>query len=1282
MNDFRDQIYINQIREKLWTQKQYGRAAVMVGAGFSRNSSIDSHNQKFPLWKDLRIHFLKKLGQETKSYKEKDVAILASEVEASFSTNELNTIIKKNIPDSKFEPSRLHELLLKLPWSDVFTTNYDTLLEEAAKNIDNKKFDPIYKTTDIPGKTKPRIIKLHGSFPSYTPFIITKEHYRTYPYKFAPFVNLVQQSIMENAFCLFGFSGDDPNFLRWIGWVRDNLGTHKTPIYLCGVLDLEESERNLLKRRGIRPVDLGLKFHKTKYDSIDERHYKANEWLLNTLHVGAPPRKNKWPNYEKPSLGYEPTKIPEIEKSQLSDLAIVEKPNLREYISKSDIKPKHLLDLINYWKIEEQEYPGWIVAPIRVRSRVWRYFNDHITRILESGENLPWKLHLYLSYQVVWRLNLCLYPPIDSIIPLLEEILEQENPETLTENTNPIKISKSDLKHAWSKIALAILNYFREKQNVEKFNYWKNKIEDTVNRNRELSYEYKYILCQNFLSKLDYDSTLELVNNWDVSTSSPEWLLKKASVLIELGSFDKARSILEKLLITVRASFLDNKDDFHLYSAEGICLFLLRNLRLVMDISNAANNLGTVFDRFDELKEFLSNPHEEIKQLRYDVITNEVNASSNVTRKKSFDPKKRSTSWSFGSNINYKSQTKSYNYLRLYYEGGFPFKAPGIQLIDKESLEKTIQNLSYQEDRWIFNVLLRYGDKDLLNNWLDRVRVATTDSSDADYLIEILLNSFEKSLKKLERENKKEVLFRTFLEKQIQVSAQLLSYFTIRLSEDELKRLLDLAMKFYNQTLIHQLSHFYDKYVTNLFQRLIFVLNFHLDSNILYELLSTKIVGEKGFDLADEDQWPKIFLDVTISNSNNQIKLTKKLENRIDELINIIKENYNGKARRRAIMRITYLYESNLLKQVQVNSFRDALWKHRSQDTGFPKDCDLYKNYLLNLPEPENINIKELFTNYLKEKKLDKINISSFGGPPTNAKLFHVWLYSTRNFISFDSVSNSENLLLIDTELYNNISKKYLNWWNNGKETINVARRKQAFIPRNKAKEAYQQSTSLFGAILVSQINDQKVLEKLFQIKNEMDEYGLYTHHLLPCFYRKNIISKEELVNKIRSSINSVDNKEIIYSFESIRYWINLNLYHNNDIELPDALFSELIRFITFIRENYLLLKALELINWILAKDILLHSKSKRGELLMALKHLFYKVELPNNRERLELLSQNVDNKNIKNLPDIFSESSKLSSILFEYYNTDSSEELPDILEKWKAKCLESILPEVRQFWR
>ena len=140
------------------------------------------------------------------------------------------------VPDLDYRPGGMHKRLLRLPWADVFSTNWDSLLERTCPDVFERSYEIVRTISDIPFAISPRIVKLHGSFPSHQPYIFTEEEYRTYPTKFAPFVNLVQQSMMETTFCLIGFSGDDPNFLHWSGWVRDNLGSNAPRIYLVGCL--------------------------------------------------------------------------------------------------------------------------------------------------------------------------------------------------------------------------------------------------------------------------------------------------------------------------------------------------------------------------------------------------------------------------------------------------------------------------------------------------------------------------------------------------------------------------------------------------------------------------------------------------------------------------------------------------------------------------------------------------------------------------------------------------------------------------------------------------------------------------------------------------------------------------------------------------------------------------------------------------------------------------------------------------------------------------------------
>ena len=183
---------------------------------------------------------------------------LAQEVEITVGRPKLEKIIKDAVPDLEYAPSDVYVNLLKMPWKDVFTTNYDTLLERTADKVTDRRYNVVTSQEDLVNSNDaPRILKLHGSFPSQRPFIITEEDYRTYPIKFAAMVNTVQQALLENVFCMLGFSCEDPNFTNWIGWIHDNLGKSSSQkMYMVSVSHVAEAKRKLLFERNIIVVDL------------------------------------------------------------------------------------------------------------------------------------------------------------------------------------------------------------------------------------------------------------------------------------------------------------------------------------------------------------------------------------------------------------------------------------------------------------------------------------------------------------------------------------------------------------------------------------------------------------------------------------------------------------------------------------------------------------------------------------------------------------------------------------------------------------------------------------------------------------------------------------------------------------------------------------------------------------------------------------------------------------------------------------------------------------------
>lgn len=141
---------IEEIKELLYA----GKMSVLIGAGFSKNA-----NDKFPTWIELLTDMvLEMYKQEYKEYqfdcnknnKKSDVPYfvwsIASKVgyleivEKYINYRGMREAITFYIEDQFAEVNKkkmdysTHETLLYLPWNNIYTTNYDSLLENASLN--------------------------------------------------------------------------------------------------------------------------------------------------------------------------------------------------------------------------------------------------------------------------------------------------------------------------------------------------------------------------------------------------------------------------------------------------------------------------------------------------------------------------------------------------------------------------------------------------------------------------------------------------------------------------------------------------------------------------------------------------------------------------------------------------------------------------------------------------------------------------------------------------------------------------------------------------------------------------------------------------------------------------------------------------------------------------------------------------------------------------------------------------------------------------------------------
>lgn len=515
MNDKTVYSYINDIAQRLKEPRKYGDVSLMIGAGFSKNAqSKGMVSVQPPNWSELAEKMYEELYPEPLEVQEKEewnkqriiktsgknVTKLADEYIANFDRNKINNLIELSIADEMFVPGEIHKRLLKLHWSDIFTTNYDTLLEQTVDMIYRENnYEIIYSQNDLPGSIKPRIIKLHGSIPQVKPYIISDEDYRTYPDKYSALVNTVQQAMLETRLCLLGFSGDDPNFQSWLGWLRDNMGEYCPTIYLIGLFEnLSAPERRLLENKGITIVDIsGLASHQK-----ENRHYQAISEFVGLL------EKNQ---SEKDIYSERP----------YQEVDIFWQPKEAE-------KEEYFEELKNYsCKVEKMIEP-YILLPEEKREEYADYFLKHFGVVLKSvQEKVPENI-------------------ISTIIKILRKclvVLEDENAEHL-EKIAKILVEKDSQIETLCEILLYLAEMYRIDGKKELYEACMERCEVYCNKIPYYKNELFIEKIKNHISLFNYEEAKVLIEK--IEASSFEYKVKKAALYKQLSKYDIADKILSE----------------------------------------------------------------------------------------------------------------------------------------------------------------------------------------------------------------------------------------------------------------------------------------------------------------------------------------------------------------------------------------------------------------------------------------------------------------------------------------------------------------------------------------------------------------------------------------------------------------------------------------------------------------------------------------------------------------------------------------------------------------
>ena len=687
--------YIEDIAKRIHDPALYGAESVMVGAGFSKNADMVDDEIFAPNWEELAVSMFESLYKkptdkaEIKNWEEqkirktsgKNVLKLAEEYKVVFGRNKLNKFIESSINDDKYIPGNLHKKLLSLNWRDVFTTNYDTLLERTIDKINVKfNYNILTSQNDLPGSTHPRIIKLHGSVDSTKHYIICEEDYRTYPVQFAPLVNTVQQAMLETQLCLIGFSGDDPNFLSWLGWLRDNMGDNCPPIYLVGLFrSMSVAEKMTLESQNITVVDLGDLFE----NNVNVSHQEALDSFLNKLTEYG---QEKAEIFEPVPFEYEVSK--------------------HDFFSSIDDRYFELMDA--FLSRMKEKTNGYLAFPDDYRSAD---FTDSLKRHFFALLNLePTRPQISLLSKIVYLLRRG-YLILEDNEAKKVQILLDVYPEEELKNDKSLLLS-------WTELAIYVLEMYRIDGRNEEYEALMTRVGNSTSTLDGYTKEEMQIeKCKFLIARFDYIQAVEEIEKIKHSVAL-DIQLKKVFLYKQIGEEEKGKNLLRKAsALLSQKKYTENKTA----SLIGYLNLCARSL---------INGLGEKLDDSFSDKEYFLNIY-NVRNIYNQIkgsVSNSLLLAYNESRGENpgFNPGTYKVTYGTATNNEQKAESKSLKYVMFQDLLCLPNTFSDHREILTLGLKNIIQTSPIPTWKW--SAIIRTNDSKIINSFFTRELIVSADS--------------------------------------------------------------------------------------------------------------------------------------------------------------------------------------------------------------------------------------------------------------------------------------------------------------------------------------------------------------------------------------------------------------------------------------------------------------------------------------------------------------------------------------------------------------------------
>lgn len=236
------------------------RAAVFVGAGASVPAGMPSWQTLVGrLAEEISIEPESRVSDGTAEFSPRQLASIPQFYENRLGRRSLIAALRSHLPRRAPGRSDIHGLLADLPCDLYYTTNFDTLLEDALSHNGRDEYDLVVTEADArdySGHAGCQVRKLHGTRAQAETVVLTRSDYARYALDHPLMMSRLTADLRERTFLFIGYSLADPDFNS----VYDSAFYTMRPMhiqhYICS-FELDAHERTDLIQRGLEVIELG-----------------------------------------------------------------------------------------------------------------------------------------------------------------------------------------------------------------------------------------------------------------------------------------------------------------------------------------------------------------------------------------------------------------------------------------------------------------------------------------------------------------------------------------------------------------------------------------------------------------------------------------------------------------------------------------------------------------------------------------------------------------------------------------------------------------------------------------------------------------------------------------------------------------------------------------------------------------------------------------------------------------------------------------------------------------